>query len=243
MDDPSNSGKKCNRCQAMLPFAEYGVNRAMRDGLQPTCKGCLRKAREQRALASGRVLRPQRPQVPPGMKWCVRCATTKPVADFYRSNSRSDGLGAYCKPCSHAMVKKTERENRARHGGQPIRRREPAGEQLWCPDCEAYRPVREFFKNAAMPSGYGNYCREHQTARVVESRNRLHGGSRNYHLKRRYGITEADFQEMFEAAGGLCQGCRKSPPVHVDHDHVTQQVRGLLCFNCKPLLLGRHITG
>lgn len=189
MDDPSNSGKKCKRCQAMLPFAEYGVNRAMRDGLQPTCKGCLRKAH------------------------------------------------------SHAMVKKTERENRARHGGQPIRRREPAGEQLWCPDCEAYRPVREFFKNAAMPSGYGNYCREHQTARVVESRNRLHGGSRNYHLKRRYGITEADFQEMFEAAGGLCQGCRKSPPVHVDHDHVTQQVRGLLCFNCKPLLLGRHITG
>lgn len=41
---------------------------------------------------------------------------------------------------------------------------------------------------------------------------------------------------MLKAAGGLCQGCRAAPAVHVDHDHVTRQVRGLLCFNCNQAL-------
>lgn len=31
---------------------------------------------------------------------------------------------------------------------------------------------------------------------------------------------------------GLCALCRAAPAVHVDHDHVTGKVRGLLCFNC-----------
>lgn len=236
MEIPSNSGKKCNRCQAMLPFAEFGVNRALRDGLQATCKPCQRALREDRARASGRVLRPQRPPVPTGMKWCVRCTTIKPVGDFYRANSRSDGLSSYCKQCSHEAVKASERRTRDRNGGQPLQRRDKRVGELWCPDCQEYRPLAEFFRNVSTATGYGNYCREHQTARVVENRNRLHGGSRNYHLKRRYGITVADFQERFEAAGGLCQGCRKAPAVHVDHDHVTKQVRGLLCFNCNQAL-------
>lgn len=32
--------------------------------------------------------------------------------------------------------------------------------------------------------------------------------------------------------GGFCAICQKNEPVHVDHDHVTGVVRGILCFNC-----------
>jgi hypothetical protein len=58
------------------------------------------------------------------------------------------------------------------------------------------------------------------------------GGSRTYHLKRRYGITAEEVDEMLEAQGGLCAICRTEPAAHVDHDHDTGEVRELLCFNC-----------
>jgi hypothetical protein len=41
---------------------------------------------------------------------------------------------------------------------------------------------------------------------------------------------------MLEAQGGLCPGCAKANPEHVDHDHATGEVRGMLCFNCNQAL-------
>ena len=58
------------------------------------------------------------------------------------------------------------------------------------------------------------------------------GGSRTYHLKRRYGITAAEADVMLADQCGLCGLCRAAPAVHVDHDHGTGAVRDLLCFNC-----------
>lgn len=58
------------------------------------------------------------------------------------------------------------------------------------------------------------------------------GGSRNYHLKRRYGITAVEADAMLEEQGGLCAICKAAPAAHVDHDHATGAVRALLCFNC-----------
>ncbi len=37
---------------------------------------------------------------------------------------------------------------------------------------------------------------------------------------------------MLQGQNGLCAICKAAPAVHVDHDHVTGQVRALLCFNC-----------
>jgi hypothetical protein len=41
---------------------------------------------------------------------------------------------------------------------------------------------------------------------------------------------------MLANHGGLCAICREAPAQHVDHDHVTGRVRGLLCFNCNGAL-------
>ena len=58
------------------------------------------------------------------------------------------------------------------------------------------------------------------------------GGSRTYHLTRRYGLTAAEVDLMLQEQSGACAICREAPAVHVDHDHMTGQVRALLCFNC-----------
>lgn len=56
--------------------------------------------------------------------------------------------------------------------------------------------------------------------------------TRNNHLKRRYGITAAEVEAMMAAEGGTCAICRVKPAEHVDHDHETGDVRGILCFTC-----------
>jgi hypothetical protein len=60
---------------------------------------------------------------------------------------------------------------------------------------------------------------------------------RSWHLSRKYGITLERFEEMLEEQGGACAICRTDDPGgsgtwHVDHDHETGRVRGLLCVRC-----------
>ena len=236
MDVPRNSGKKCNRCQAMLPFAEYGINRAMRDGLQSTCRGCLREARLRRALAEGRLLREPPPTVPAGWKWCPGCRQAKPKTDFYTAPTRADGLASACKPCSMARSRASQARRDEREG--VVRRKAPprAPGRKWCPDCQELRPLAEFYRNRSARDGLSTYCRRHQLQRSQDSIERLHGSGRHYRLRRRYGIGEDQYLALLAAQGGVCAACRIRPAVHVDHDHKTRAVRGLLCFTCNVAL-------
>ena len=48
----------------------------------------------------------------------------------------------------------------------------------------------------------------------------------------KYGLTEAEFEEMRHAQGGLCAICGLGDKLVIDHDHDTGAVRGLLCHGC-----------
>ena len=64
-------------------------------------------------------------------------------------------------------------------------------------------------------------------------------------LRRWYGLTLEDYNQMFEEQNGCCKICNRHQTdfkkrLHVDHCHNTNKVRGLLCHNCN-LALGRFM--
>ena len=64
-------------------------------------------------------------------------------------------------------------------------------------------------------------------------------------LQRVYGITAAQYWEIFRLQNGCCALCGEAPrpgvKLVVDHDHKSKQVRGLLHANCNHRILG-HTT-
>jgi len=65
---------------------------------------------------------------------------------------------------------------------------------------------------------------------------------REYHLKRKYGMTSDQYRTLLKEQGGRCKICEKTKPGgfarrwHIDHDHKTDAIRGLLCTKCNMAL-------
>jgi hypothetical protein len=97
---------------------------------------------------------------------------------------------------------------------------------------EYMRTYRE--KNREAFNAMCNASHKRNRARTFLSR-------RADHLKRTYGITIEQFDEMLKAQNGRCLICGVDKPRgtkswHVDHCHETGKIRGLLCNMCNPRL-------
>lgn len=76
------------------------------------------------------------------------------------------------------------------------------------------------------------------------SKNKLDEKERNiiYQKKTKYGLDKEAYNNLFLTQNNKCAICgneftdEKSTKAHVDHDHKTQQVRGLLCTKCNSIL-------
>ena len=57
-----------------------------------------------------------------------------------------------------------------------------------------------------------------------------------YHILHTYSLSQEVYQEMFNRQEGKCAICGKpfdeNNVVHIDHNHKTGKVRGLLCMMC-----------
>lgn len=52
---------------------------------------------------------------------------------------------------------------------------------------------------------------------------------------KKYGITERDYKKLRTKHSGLCPICG-DPAKCIDHNHLTKEVRGLLCKRCNSML-------
>ena len=166
-------------------------------------------------------------------KFCRDCGDYRPVSDFSRNARSRDGLAFYCR--TH-LAERSLRSREARRTKPRVQRRPPEDVVIpegakWCPDCETVLPLTDFVRTVTTKSGYSAYCKPCHNIRSRKSREKV-GGSRTYHLTRRYGITAGEADHLLAQQGGLCAICKVAPAAHVDHDHATGAVRALLCFNC-----------
>lgn len=168
-----------------------------------------------------------------GLRRCRDCGTWKPLGEFHTSSRRPSGRGSYCQPCFNARSKASYAKRvREKHGRAVNSPRVVPDSHKYCPDCQLVKPLTDFPRNRADTTGFASYCKSCHNARTRRTKQRLYGGSREYHLRRRYGIGQQEFEQLLAAQGGVCGICGAERPEHVDHDHVTGYVRGVLCFNC-----------
>lgn len=111
-------------------------------------------------------------------------------------------------------------------------------EQLWecrC-DCGGSTVARIYALKNSNTRSCG--CLQKETAREGKL---THGLSytpayrSNQSRKTRYGLTADDIEAIKETQQGKCSGCLRDllgSKFHVDHDHTTGKVRGLLCRGC-----------
>lgn len=137
-----------------------------------------------------------------------------------------------------------------------------------CGSCKFYKPLSEFGKSSSSKDGLRCYCKEcrkaynlahrvekaeynkkyrqiHRTKLIKQQKeyNQTEKGKlacRRRDLKKSFGITLEQYDEMVENQDGVCAICgninTKGHRLCVDHNHETGKIRALLCDNCNHLL-------
>lgn len=104
-----------------------------------------------------------------------------------------------------------------------------------CSKCQRDLPADQFYKDARYPDGLRRWCRACCGANVIARYYRLSVRERReMDLRKTHGITHDEYDALLGAQGGACGICGLTfeEYLHVDHDHETGAVRGLLCRRC-----------
>jgi hypothetical protein len=105
-----------------------------------------------------------------------------------------------------------------------------------CTRCGHEGPLEDFAKDKRAKYGRRNTCKPCMNKNTKAWQD-VPGNRKNSILKGTYGITLEEYEERLEAQGGCCAICYRSPQevekaLGVDHNHETNQIRGLLCDKC-----------
>lgn len=104
----------------------------------------------------------------------------------------------------------------------------PRGIATYCRDCE---PEIRREKYAARKSAHNEQAKAYQKQRPEKRAE----WARKHALKKFYNLTPEQWEGMYLAQSGRCLICDEEIPrgsFHVDHDHASGAVRGLLCSSC-----------
>ena len=107
-----------------------------------------------------------------------------------------------------------------------------------CRRCGEWKPLEAYHKQPNMPTGRHSWCAAcyNAWAKAKRQRNDTPEQKRRWLLMTRYGMTEAQFEEMLTIQKHACAICGTPLPTvrstRIDHCHETGKIRGLLCHHC-----------
>ena len=190
-------------------------------------------------------------------KTCSVCGETKLLAEFGRSARGAFGRRSQCKQCNAAAVKSryVPRVHPAEqvtcpHCGQEFTRiRTGGGLRVYCSrKCTAAAGEERKLQRNAGVSARRCACGAEVATRVGKPvcpacRKDPRGTEQLQARERRrtlalYGLTQEEWDRLIALQANSCAVCKTTEPGgrserwHIDHDHVTGQVRGLLCHRC-----------
>lgn len=103
-----------------------------------------------------------------------------------------------------------------------------------CVDC-----IKSFVTTFRPVHGKPPLCATHRRDRNKQRRSRAH----ELHVQRTYGVSGEEYLALRDAQNGLCALCGpwtgrngRYVSLSVDHNHKTEEVRGLLCRVCNRIL-------
>lgn len=152
------------------------------------------------------------------MKTCTKCGEEKELEEYTLRAKGQTKRRASCKVC----MRKHDQDTR---NFKP----DPTLKSKQCTGCSRELGIHEFSKNIRSLGGYSHSCKACQ---------------RDSYLKREYGVSLDEYNKMLKEQDYSCWICiahvddHYKENLHVDHDHSTGAVRGLLCESCN-LLLGK----
>ncbi len=170
---------------------------------------------------------------------CAACLRLLPVAQFRPSNTHTLGHSHWCLECWPAGRHKSDGKHTLVRPAAGVRTAKP------CVVCRRFQLLEDFPLDKGGYDKRSSWCKACQRARALKQRTEkpLHTWSSK--LKSDWGLTGDDYTKWLAEQDGKCAICRapselQSKRLAVDHDHVTGQLRGLLCINCNQLLGKAH---
>lgn len=119
-----------------------------------------------------------------------------------------------------------------------------------CTKCGEEKPLEEYFnREGKVRDGKNSHCKTCEVEDIMKWRKNnpsaLKQIERRAHLKRSFGITIEQYEELLAKQNECCAICERHASefktrLAVDHDHHTRRIRGLLCTNCNHRVVGRH---
>lgn len=110
-----------------------------------------------------------------------------------------------------------------------------------CTVCNKTKSIQDFSKCYRIKSGYRSNCKFcYNNKKKLERKQRYKSNPnlrRKEHLRKKYGMSWEDYKKMWIEQEGCCAICKTyqlelKSILCVDHNHTTNQVRGLLCHSC-----------
>lgn len=120
-----------------------------------------------------------------------------------------------------------------------------------CNLCGELKPREDYYeiKNTSRVSGRCKECVA-LASKEFKEKNPFRNSEANHksHLKKTYGLTIEQYNELKEKQNHSCFVCGRHESelerrLAVDHNHKTREIRGLLCNYCNHRIVGKHTDG